>query len=102
MKRILFLVLFSQLSFCYSQQHSKINFEKITFISKGCEGSCPYYILKLNGNKELKLFAIVSMVDTVKVWKIDSSKTGYFTGVANDSLFNRLAYILDSVGINRW
>lgn len=80
----------------------KTGFEKIIFHSTGCYGNCPVYHLELNGDKSFKLFA-------EKVYKkdaepmsedFDQSKTGYFTGQASDSSFQKLTSEIKAIGLD--
>ena len=94
MKRILFLVLISQVFFSYGQCQ-KINFEKIIFYASPCFGSCPVYHLELDSSKKIMLHAVDFMRPNIS----DTTKIGYFTGIADNSLFNRVINILTSAGI---
>lgn len=101
-KLVALLTLITTLSSECTQSEKKTEFEKIIFHSSGCYGNCPTYHLELNGDKSFRLFA-------EKVYKkdaepmsedFDQSKTGYFTGQASDSSFQKLTSEIKAIGLD--
>jgi len=55
-------------------------FEKITFQTSYCFGTCPVYRLELRADKTFKLHAETVFLENTQTRELDSSKMGYFVG----------------------
>lgn len=78
------------------QSSGKPEFDKIIFHTTRCFGTCPVYHLELLKDRAVRLYA--EHVYTGYSFQDDSTKTGYFTGKADDSLFTRLNNEIASAG----
>jgi hypothetical protein len=97
--KIVLVVLFVWIAASCKQQ-KKINFDKIVFHSSFCYGECPVYHLEVTGSKNAKLFAETVFSAGAEEYKEDKAKMGYFTGKVNDSSFNKLNGLMQSIGID--
>lgn len=74
-----------------------IVFQKIVFHTTGCYGACPIIDLEINKEKEIYLngtfFRDFSMFD------IDSTLSGQFKGIIDESLANRLTFLLQTCNL---
>lgn len=76
----------------------QVSFEKIIFHTTECNGACAVYHLQVDADKSLKLFAEkVYKIDKSISLAYDSAKTGYFTGMVNDTLFAYLEHELKTI-----
>jgi len=84
-----------------NQTDSKSSFEKIIFHTTGCFGTCPTYHLQVDADKSLKLFAETVYRNEKRIsTEQDTTKTGYFNGVVNDSTFALLNKALKTIGLD--
>ena len=74
--------------------------EKIIFHTSVCFGNCPIYHLQVNKDKSLLLYKELSSSDCHPASAKDSLKSGYYTGVASDSSFNKLTKELQALGLD--
>ena len=81
-------LLFSLLSLIALQVQSQI-FEKITFQTSYCFGTCPVYHLELNADKTFKLHVETVFLENSQTRELDSSKMGYFTGKIDQKMYNK-------------
>jgi hypothetical protein len=67
-------------------------FDSIEFSTGPCFGACAEYHLRVYGNRKFKLYAgrVYSALNDSAVFRLDSTKMGYFAGSVNDTLFKRL------------
>ena len=79
---ISFFVLFAQLG------KAQI-FEKITFQSSYCFGTCPVYHLELKADKTFKLHAETVFLENSQTRELDSSKMGFFTGKIDQKTYDK-------------
>ena len=86
----------------FSGCENKIKFEKIIYHTGMCYGSCPIYHLQVDNKKQLLLFAERVYKDNQEniSWEIDSSKIGYFVGKVPDSLYSKLKFEIENIGID--
>ncbi len=100
-KIIITLLILSTLKDC-SQLEKTMQIEKIIFHTSGCFGTCPTYHLQIEDNKQFKLYAeTVYKKDAQNFSRdFDSTRMGYCTGVADDSLFKTVNIELKSIGLD--
>lgn len=72
-------------------------FEKIMFHTSQCFGACPVYHLEVDGKKNVKLQIEAIFAKGIQV---DSSKTGYYKGTADEAAFNQLVHEIETIGID--
>lgn len=67
-------------------------FDKITYKTTSCYGTCPTYYLEINSDKTFKLFAETVFKDNTSIFdfELDSTKMGYFKGKLDDKSFQNL------------
>jgi hypothetical protein len=83
------------------QNEQQPSFEKIIFHTSACYGFCSIYHLQVEADKSLYLFAeTVYKTDKDISIQRDTTKTGYFTGTVNDSLFAHLEQELKTIGLD--
>ena len=76
-------------------------FDKIIYHTTSCFGDCPTYHLELDSEKNVKLYAEQVLKPNWRIkFEKDTARMGYFTGVANDSSFNKLSGIVNSIGLD--
>ena len=85
MNKILPLLFFLTIS---SLVYAQI-FEKITFQTSYCFGTCPVYHLELKADKSFKLHAQTVFLENSQTRALDSSKMGYFTGKIDQKAYNK-------------
>ena len=85
MKKFLIISLFV---FCAQLGKAQI-FEKITFQTSYCFGTCPVYHLELSAEKTFKLHAETVFLENSQTRELDSSKMGYFTGKIDQKMYNK-------------
>lgn len=105
MNKILLILLLSLLfsncgeSYKYKTEPTSA-FEKIIFHTSECFGTCPTYHLEIDSDKRVKLYAEKVYKDKIgRSYEIDSTKVGYFTGFAKDSIFLALNKETKSIGL---
>lgn len=77
------------------------SFEKIIFHTTSCYGRCPIYHLQLTQDKQIRLHTEDAYRnDKDFSFKRDSSKTGYFTGSIQDSVYKNLVTALSAIDLN--
>lgn len=64
-------------------------FEKITFQTSYCFGTCPVYHLELKADKTFKLHAETVFLENSQSRELDSSKMGYFMGKLDQKMFDK-------------
>lgn len=79
---IVFLLLITSLG--YSQV-----FEKITFQTSYCFGTCPVYHLELKADRTFKLHAETVFLENSQTRELDSSKMGYFIGKIDQKMYDK-------------
>ena len=67
-------------------------FEKITFQTSYCFGTCPVYHLELKADKTFKLHAETVFLENSNSRELDSSKIGYFTGKLSRKMYKKFIY----------
>jgi len=92
--RLLFIVFAFILIGCNSDNPS---FDKVIFHTSMCFGNCPVYHLELDKNKNVKLYTELTYG---KNWEVDSSKMGYFEGLVSETTFEKLSFIIKTIGID--
>ncbi len=85
MKKFLIISLFV---FCAQLGKAQI-FEKITFQSSYCFGTCPVYHLELKADKTFKLHAETVFLENSQSRELDSSKMGYFIGKIDQKTYDK-------------
>ncbi len=86
MYRKLLLLLFLILNFygCNQNKTDK-SFEKITFYTSMCLGTCAIYHLEIDNDKQIKLFVEEFYIE--ESFEKDLSRIGYFTGKLSEKEF---------------
>lgn len=82
-----FLVI--SLLFLFAQNARTQIFEKITFNTSYCFGSCPVYHLELKADKSFKLHAETVFLEKSKTRELDSSKMGNFIGKLDQKTYDK-------------
>jgi hypothetical protein len=73
-------------------------FNKIVFHSIGCFESCLSYHLQINANKNMELYVSdAGRLNRENNFKSDTSQMGYFSGSANDSIFEDLIKEIETI-----
>lgn len=85
MKKLLPLILFV----CFSSVGLSQIFEKISFQTSYCFGSCPVYHLELKADKTFKLHAETVFLENSQTRELDSSKMGHFTGKLDQKTYDK-------------
>jgi len=85
MKKSLLITLFVLLAHLSQSQI----FEKITFQTSYCFGTCPVYYLELKTDKTFKLYAEKVYLANSNTRELDSSKMGYFTGKLSRKMYKK-------------
>jgi len=96
-KIILFTVFAVALSACKSAKDN-FQFEKISYHSGPCFGSCPSYHMEVSNDKTIRL--IGDSLYNKRMGNRDMSRVGYFTGTVEDSTFNKLVNELRNAGLD--
>lgn len=74
-----------------------IVFQKIVFHTTGCYGACP--IIDLEINKEREIYLNGTFFKDFSMFDIDSTLSGQFKGVIDESLLNRLTFLLQTCNL---
>lgn len=105
MRFLHFFLILSAIAACKQKQppKQKAGFEKVIFHTSGCFGTCPTYHLEINNNKQARLHA--EQVYKQHAYRLhgfesDTAKVGNFEGLLSDSLFNKLAGELNTIGLD--
>ena len=102
MKPILTLIVATLLlSTSGCRKKNKIRLEKIIYHTSPCFGNCPTYQLEIDSNKNARLFAerVYKKGPPLKREE-DLSRTGFFKGKLQDSIFNKVSNQLDAAEID--
>jgi hypothetical protein len=75
-------------------------FDKIIFHTSICFGTCPAYHLELDSHRRIKLFAESVPDEKLPMWH-DTTKMGYFTGIADENKFDQLSHIIQTIGVEK-
>jgi uncharacterized protein DUF6438 len=79
---------------------TSIQFSKLFFHTSSCLGNCPVYHLEIDSNKQVKLFTEqVFIFDSNGVQIQDTTKQGYFSGILNDTSYNKLIKEIQSCNL---
>lgn len=85
MKKYLFISLL-----CFFAQLGKTQiFEKITFQTSYCFGTCPVYHLELKVDKTFKLHTEIVFLENSQTRELDSAKMGYFLGKLDEKMYEK-------------
>lgn len=95
-KKILWSIAFFLAVFSAEAQPSKFNFQHLVFHAGYCYGPCPIFDLQIDSAGNALLHAEVYTPE----WIVDSSRSGYFNGRVNDSVFQNLITILEGTGLD--
>jgi len=74
-----------------------IFFQKIVFHTTGCYGACP--IIDLEINKEREIYLNGTFFKDFSMFDIDSTLSGQFKGVIDESLASRLTFLLQTCSL---
>jgi hypothetical protein len=64
-------------------------FEKITFQTSYCFGTCPVYHLELKADKSFKLYTEIVFLENSQTRELDSAKMGYFIGKLDKKMYEK-------------
>ncbi|MBL7937387.1 MAG: hypothetical protein JNM51_16395 [Bacteroidia bacterium] len=81
------------------QKRNDTSFDKIVFHTSSCFGFCPVYHMEIDKNKNVLLYSQAVYKDNHS-FDLDSNKTGYFTGLAIDTTFEKLSSEVAKIGID--
>lgn len=75
---------------CFFAQLGKTQiFEKITFQTSYCFGTCPVYHLELKADKSFKLHTEIVFLENSQTRELDSAKMGYFIGKLDEKMYEK-------------
>ena len=75
---------------CFFAQLGKAQiFEKITFQTSYCFGTCPVYHLELKADKSFKLHTEIVFLENSQTRELDSAKMGYFIGKLDKKMYEK-------------
>ena len=75
---------------CFFAQLGKTQiFEKITFQTSYCFGTCPVYHLELKADKSFKLHTEIVFLENSQTRELDSAKMGYFIGKLDKKMYEK-------------
>lgn len=77
----------------------KLKWNKVTFHTSGCFGTCPVYHLEVKSDHSYRLYKEVVYKKNFS-YEQDDLKTGYFSGHLSDSTFKKLDRTLANVGLD--
>jgi hypothetical protein len=97
MKKIILLILITQLFTNCSSKKINSKFEKITFHTSKCFGTCPEYHLELKQNRKIKLY----IEKAYKDHKLDTEKIGFYRGKLNKETYNEFLSILKKIDLEK-
>lgn len=77
-------------------QTHKFDFQRLVFHAGYCYGPCPIFDLQIDSSGNALLHAEVYTSN----WIVDSTRTGYFSGILIDSVLQNLILILERTGVD--
>lgn len=76
-------------------------FTKLVFHTGMCFGTCPVYHLEIKNDKSVRLYVECIFKPNAKnMFAEDTTREGYFTGMANDTSFRKLSQAVEQVKLD--